>query len=186
MVQYMKNHVWAGVGNCFCAYKCCFGVYFPSSRSNKWNWHQNNLGECINSLSQQYIDYFIIYMTQWPIHDVPNYHLRTLTLCLTQSVYILVMTSQSTVQCIMGSGNCDASTWDVISTLIDINFIHVRKPGMKAYKEQYRYNAVNFIQNTHKRHPIACPLRRKIWVSFESSKSDLCFVVVITFFNVVC
>ena len=37
-----------------------------------------------------------------------------------------------------------------------------------------RYDAVDFLQNTHKRHPHSSPVRSRFGVSFVSSKSDLC------------
>ena len=40
--------------------------------------------------------------------------------CLSRCVHVLVMTSRSIARCIMGTGNCDESTWKVIT----IGFIH--------------------------------------------------------------
>ena len=39
---------------------------------------------------------------------------------------------------------------------------------------QCRYNAVGFLQNTHKRHPHSSPVRASFGMSFVSCKSDLC------------
>ena len=72
------------------AIKCfVFLIYFYSSA---------------DSSSHQYIHYFISRTTQRRHNDDQTHH--TLSLCSTRSVYVVVMTSQSISQCLVGPSNC--------------------------------------------------------------------------------
>ena len=49
--------------------------------------------------------------------------LSMLAPCPTGFIYIVLMTLQSIVQCIMGHNNCNMATWKMMSNALDIAFI---------------------------------------------------------------
>ena len=69
-----------------------------------------------------------------PTDDDQAHDLHTSTPCLTRSVYVLVMTSQSMAQCITGPRNCYAGTWKVMSYSLDIDFIYGDIQGRSCRK----------------------------------------------------
>ena len=93
--------------------KGLFWFIFPELHSNEGNKHKITLHEHINSWSQEYIHYFIAYMTQ-QIHKWRLKWRSSHIMPVSRSVYIcwchnqLLMTSN-------WPDNCDASTWKVTS-----------------------------------------------------------------------
>ena len=73
-----------------------FGVFFRELRSNEGNKHQNNTTACAETVRHEstYIISFLIRQNE-SINDDKNDDLDTSSPCLTRSVFVLLMTSQS-------------------------------------------------------------------------------------------
>ena len=56
----------------------------------------------------------------------------------------------------------DLSKWNFFPRYWPSGVLFIR-PRQKVYTVRCRYNAVNFLTNIHKRHPIARPLGRAMW-----------------------
>ena len=72
-----------------------FGIYFLSCKATRYKTPKLTV-ECINSLLWEYIQYITLFLT-WhneSINDDKNNDFHTLTLCLTCTVYVLLLMSQ--------------------------------------------------------------------------------------------
>ena len=109
---YTENNVWVGVVN----WLRNFGVYYPSC-----DWAQEQFITGGHTLF-----YFLhdMIVRPWITIEHMTFTVHTLILCFTWYVYLLMMTSQSIVQGIVGSINCDAGTRKMISNSFDITFIY--------------------------------------------------------------
>ena len=107
--------VWTGVVNWLCVHECYFGVLL----CNSGNKHQNNIQMSTQTVCHD-CAYIILFVT-WHsrhINENTNVDHHTSTLCLTGSVYVLLMTSQSSTQ------GCSCKTiWYVIYMLYDMLYI---------------------------------------------------------------
>ena len=90
------NNVYTQVTNCFSAHERWFWCLFPELRSNEGNKHQNNTRVTAETVRHK-CTYIILFLTQHneSINDDKNNDLYALSQCLTHSVFVLLMTSQS-------------------------------------------------------------------------------------------
>ena len=102
-----------------------FGVCFPSCAVTRemntkitLNWVQKNIS------SQDYVHYLFLTWHDEFINDDKIDDLHTSSPCLTRSVYDRLMTSHRLLRTSHWSHNCDAITWNVISSSLNIDFIH--------------------------------------------------------------
>ena len=94
--------------------ECYFGVYFPCSeiRSNDGNKHQTITRVRVQNRFVATVHTFCYFLYDIMSQQmVKKYDLHTSTPWVTHCVYVLVMMSQSIVQCIMGPGNCLTSAF---------------------------------------------------------------------------
>ena len=75
------------------------------------------------------------------------------SLCLTRSVFVLLMTSQSiaddvTMTSLWHDHNCDMITWTVISKSLDIDFIHGDIHGRSSKNDAYMHHSPVMSQYT--------------------------------------
>ena len=102
-----------------------FWCLFPELRGNEGNKYQNNTPVSAETVRHEstYINLFLTRYNE-SINDAKNDDLYTSSQCLTRSVFVLLMTSQSIADDVKMTDNCDAIKWIVIFKSLDIDFIH--------------------------------------------------------------
>ena len=93
--DFIKNNVWNRVELSMRPGEDHVGVYFPSCFNSR-NKHKNNTRKSADSSSREYM-YIILFLVRQneSINEIKNEYLHTSTPCLTGSVYVQLVTSQS-------------------------------------------------------------------------------------------
>ena len=95
-VMYIENNVCARVTNRFSAHERVIWCLFPELRSNEGIRYQNNTGVSAKTVRHEN-KYIILFLTRHneSTNDDQNDEFYTSSPCLTRSVFVLLMTSQS-------------------------------------------------------------------------------------------
>ena len=112
-----------------------FWCLFPELRSNEGNKYQNNTRMSTETICHESI-YIILFLTRHneSINDYKNDELYTWSPCLTGSVFVLFLTSQSIADHVTMTRQI---TWIMISNWLDIDFIHGNIIGQSCEKRHY-------------------------------------------------
>ena len=134
----IENNACTQVTNCFSAHKRVILV-FSKLRSIKGNKHQNNTRVSAETVRHE-STYIILFLTRHnkSINDDKNDNLYTSSPCLTRSVFVLLMTSQSIADNVTMTRQYDVIMWVVISNSLYMDFIHSDIHGL-SYKKPYYF-----------------------------------------------
>ena len=110
--------------NCFNAHERV-GVHFPSLLCNSGNKHQNNTRVSAGTVRHESI-YIILFLTRHneSINDDKNDDLCTTSSCLTGSIFVLLITSQSIVDDVTMTRHLWPDHVNRDIDLLDIDFVH--------------------------------------------------------------